>query len=147
MKKHVVALTADERRALESLLRAGTAPALKLTRARVLLKADAGDHGPAWPDERIAEALEVGVATVARIRRRFAARGLAALERKPQDRPSRRRTLDGAAEARLIALACSGPPGGRVCWTMQLLADRLVELRVVDAVSDETVRRALKKTR
>ena len=82
------------------------------------------------------------------MRQRFVERGLeAALRRKPQDRPSRERKLDGAAEARLIALACSAPPGERVAWTLQLLADRLVELRVVDSVCDETVRRVLKKTR
>jgi len=88
------------------------------------------------------------VRTVERVRQRFAEHGLeAALRRKPQDRPSRPRTLDGAAEARLIALACSAPPEGRKEWTMQLLAGRLVELRVVDAVSGETVRRCLKKSR
>jgi hypothetical protein len=81
------------------------------------------------------------------VRERFVERGLqAALERKPQDKPSRERTLDGGAEARLIALACSAPPAGRVCWTLKLLADKLVELEVVPAISDETVRRTLKKT-
>ena len=86
--------------------------------------------------------------TVERVRQRFVERGLeAALGRKPQDRPSRERKLDGRAEARLIALACSRPPDGRAAWTLQLLADKLVELRVVDSVCDETVRRVLKKTR
>ena len=88
------------------------------------------------------------MATVERVRQRFVEQGLeAALGRKKQDRPSRPRKLDGRAEARLIALACSAPPDGRKAWTMKLLADRLVELEVVDSVSDETVRRALKKTR
>src|SRR5262249_59582027 len=97
---------------------------------------------------KIADALEVSVATVERVRQRFVEQGFeAALGRKPQGRPSRERKLDGAAEARLVALACSRPPEGRACWTMQLLADKLVELEVVDAVSDETVRRTLKKTR
>ncbi len=94
------------------------------------------------------EAVEVSTDTVARVRQRFVEDGLdAALARKPQARPSRERKLDGRAEARLIALACSAPPDGRKRWTMQLLADKLVELAVVDAVSDETVRRVLQKTR
>ena len=112
-----------------------------------LLKVDAAEDGPAWTDERIAEALEVSVATVERVRQRFAERGPEeALGRKPQGRPRRARKPDGRAEARLIALACSAPPDGRAAWTLQLLADKLVELRIVDAVSDETVRRCLKKT-
>jgi transposase len=148
MKKYLVTLTADERQSLHELTAAGKASAKKLAHARTLLKADQAEGGPAWPDERIAEALDVGLSTVARVRQRFVEQGVdAALGRKPQDRPSRPRTLDGRAEARLIALACSAPPAGRQEWTMRLLADQLVELQVVDAVSDETVRRALKKTR
>jgi transposase len=148
LKKYKVTLTAEERQLVSDLIAAGKAAAQKLAHARVLLKADAANGGPAWPDARLAEAVEVSVATVARLRPRFVERGLeAALGRKKQDRPSRPRKLDGAAEARLIALACSAPPEGRTEWTMQLLADQLVELEVVDAVCDETVRRALKKTR
>jgi hypothetical protein len=117
-----------------------------LFKARILLKADAGPEGPAWIDARIAEALEVDVSTVERVRQRFVEQGLeAALGRKEPDRPSRPRTLDGAAEARLIALACSEPPAGRVRWTLRSLADKLVELEVVETVSTETVRRAPKK--
>jgi transposase len=119
---------------------------LKQAHARILLKADAAEGGPAWSDSRIAEAVEVGTATVERVRKRFVEQGLeAALVRKPQERPSRLKTLDGRAEAKLIALACSPPPEGRKTWTMQLLADKLVELEVVEAASDETVRRCLKK--
>jgi transposase len=130
-----------------SLIATGKAAALKRAHARILLKADAGAGGPAWVDTRIAEALEVSVPTVERVRQRFVEQGLeAALGRKRQERPSRERKLDGRAEARLIALACSAPPEGRAEWTMQLLADRLVELRVVESICDETVRRALKKT-
>jgi transposase len=148
MKKYKVTLTAEERQQLLGLIAAGKAAAHKLTHARILLKADAADGGPAWPDGRIAEAIEVSVATVERLRQRFVEHGLqAALGRKKQDRPSRQRKLDGRAEARLIALACSQPPAGRKEWTMKLLADKLVELEIVDAVSDETVRRLLKKTR
>jgi transposase len=147
-KKYLVTLTPDERDQLTRLLSAGKAAALVLTRARILLKADQAPDGPAWDDGRIAEALDVGRRTVERVRQRFVERGPdAALQRRPQDRPSRPRTLDGAAEARLMALACSAPPPGRACWTLQLLADRLVELQVVEAVSDEAVRRVLKKTR
>jgi transposase len=146
MKKYIVTLTADERRALSDLISAGKASALKLAHARILLKADAADGGPAWHDDRIAEALEVGVATVERVRQRFVEQGLeAALVRKKQVRPSRQRSLDGRAEAKLIALACSRPPDGRKAWTMRLLADKLVELEVVPSISDETVRRSLKK--
>jgi transposase len=148
MKKYKVTLTAEERQQLSDLIAAGKAAARKLAHARILLKADAAPGGPAWADARIAEALEVGTATIERVRQRFVEQGLeAALGRKKQDRPSRPRKLDGRAEARLIALACSAPPDGRKEWTMQLLADKLVELAVVDAVCDEAVRRALKKTR
>jgi transposase len=148
MQKYKVTLTAEERQQLSALIATGKAAARKLAHARVLLHADAAPGGPAWTDARIAEAVAVGPATVERIRERFVEQGLdAALGRKPQDRPSRLRKLDGRAEARLIARACSAPPVGRTEWTMQLLADQLVELAVVDTVSDETVRRVLKKTR
>jgi transposase len=148
MKKYRVTLTADERDQLTALLAAGRASATKQAHARILLKADEAEGGPAWSDVRIAEAVEVSVATAERVRERFVEQGLAAaLVRKPQARPSRRAKIDGAAEARLITLACSKPPTGRAAWTMQLLADRLVELKVIEAISDETVRKALKKTR
>jgi transposase len=144
-----VTLSEAEREELEALIRSGTASARKLTRARILLKADQADDGrPAWTDREIAAALDVHEDTVANVRRRLVERGLAgALSHKPQDRPSKPRTFDGRAEARLTALACSAPPAGRKCWTLQLLADRLVELRVVPAVSADTIGRALKKMR
>ena len=146
MKKYIVTLTAEERQDLLDLIAAGKASAGKPAHARILLKADAADGGPAWPDHRIAEAVEVGVATVERVRQRFVEQGLdAALDRKPRERPAREIKLDGRAEARLIALACSPPPEGRAVWTMQLLADKLVELEVVESISDETVRLAPKK--
>jgi hypothetical protein len=139
-------LTADERAELEALIRKGTGAAQKLARARILLKADQGDDGPAWADERVADALDVAARTVGNVRQRFVEAGLAgALSRKPQCRPSKVRLLDGRAEARLLALACSEPPTGRAHWTLQLLADRLVELRVVETISADTVGRALKK--
>lgn len=146
-KKYLVTLTPDERDHLGDLLGKGKASALVLTRARILLKADQADGGPALDDAAIADDLEVGLRTIGRVRQRFVERGFEdCLRRKPQDRPSRVRKLDGTAEAQLIALACSDPPDDRAAWTMQLLADKLVELAVVDAVSDETVRRAMKKT-
>jgi transposase len=143
-KKYRVRLTDEERKHLEKLVRKGKAHARKLLYARILLKAD--EDGPAWTDERIAEAFEVSVATVARERRRYCEEGLevALLPKKP-GRP-RRRVLDGRAEAHLIALACSNPPEGREHWPLRLLADRMVELGYVESLSYETVRRTLKKT-
>jgi hypothetical protein len=147
VKRYRVTLEAEERQRLHDLIAAGQAAARKLAHARILLKADAAEGGPAWPDHRIADALEVSTATVERVRQRFVELGLdAALDRKQRERPPRQIKLDGRAEARLIALACSPPPLGRAVWTMQLLADKLVELEVVDSISDETVRLALKKT-
>jgi transposase len=146
-KRYLVTLTAEERRWLTGLVSAGKRSALTITRARILLKADQADGGPAWGDARIAEALDCGRRTVERVRQRFVERGLEpALGRKPQNLPSRARKFDGAAEARLIALACSPPPRGRARWTLKLLADKLVELEVFESVSDEAVRRVLKKT-
>ena len=146
-KKYLITLTTDEREWLTGLVSAGKRSALTITRARILLKADQTPGGPAWDDASIAQALDCGLRTVERVRQRFVERGLEpALGRKPQDRPSRERKFDGAAEAWLIALACSAPPQGRARWTLKLLADKLVELEVFEAVSDETVRRVLKKT-
>src|SRR4051794_41681966 len=118
MKRYKVTLEAVERQHLRARTAAGQAAARKLAHARILLKADAADGGPAWPDHRIAEALEVSTSTIERVRQRFVEQGLdAALVRKAQERPSRLPTLDGRAEARLIALACSAPPDGRAAWT------------------------------
>jgi transposase len=147
MKKYRVTLTADEREQLAGLIGAGKGAAKKLTHARILLKADQAEGGPGWIDEQIAGALDVSVATIERVRRRFVEQGLeSALGRKKQDKPSRERKLDGAGEARLIALACSTAPRGRVAWTLQMLADKLVELKVVDSICPETVRQTLQKT-
>jgi len=146
MKKYLVTLPTDERDQLTAMIAAGKAAAQKLAHARILLKADQADGGPAWTDERIAEAVEVSTATVERVRQRFVEQGVeAALTRKKQDKPSRERVLDGAAEAKLIALACSPPPDERARWTLRMLTDKLVQLEVVEAVCAETVRRTLKK--
>ena len=148
MKKYRVTLTADEREELTALIASGKAAAKKLTHARILLKADQAEGSPGWIDQLIAEALEVSVVTVERVRQRFVEQGLEpALVRKKQDKPSRQRKLDGAGEARLIALACSKVPTGRVSWTLEMLADKLVELKVVDSICPETVRQTLQKTR
>jgi transposase len=146
-KTYAVALTAIEREQLQDLIAAGTASARKLAHARILLKADQGPGGPAWVDERIADALEVSQPTVSRIRKQYVEEGLqAALDRRAPSRVYVRK-LDGAHEARLIAVACGAPPAGQAHWTLRLLADRLVELEVVEAISYQTVRRVLKKTR
>ena len=146
-KKYIIRLSADERQMLGKLARSGKAAARKITRARVLLKADAGDGGPGWTDQRIAEAFDVGVRMIENVRRRCVEEGPeeAAFGRAWPDRPAQRK-LDGAGEARLVAIACSAPPTGRSRWTLQLLADELVVLQVADSISDETVRRTLKKT-
>jgi transposase len=134
-----VELTAEERRELEGLTRRGVVSARRLRRARILLLAADG-----LPDRAVAAAVGCCVATVATVRRRFADERLGALEERP--RPGAAPKLDGRATATLVGLACTAPPAGRATWTMQLLADKLVELGAVGAVSDETVRRTLKKT-
>ena len=131
---------------LHTMIGRGIAPASALTHARILLKANQGEAGPGWTDAAIAVAVEVNPATVARVRMRYVAAGLdAAVYRKPPAREYRRR-LDGEQEAHLVALACSAPPEGRKRWTLRLLAERLVELELVESVSYETVRQALKQT-
>jgi transposase len=143
--KYVVRLTADHRRQLAQMVSSGKHPARVLTRARVLLKADAGTGGPGWEDAAIAEALDCGERTVARVRQKYAGGGLdaALYAKKPTGRQYRK--LDGKQEAKLVALACSPAPDGRGRWTMKLLADRLVELQVVEGIDPATVWRTLKK--
>jgi transposase len=145
-EKYRVTLNPEERQQLIQLTTTGKAAVAKLRHARLLLKADESALGPGCTDEVIAIACEVSLRTIARVRKAFVTDGLtAALQRQ---RPTGRqyRKLDGAQEAQLIAVACSAPPEGQVRWTLKLLADRLVELEVVEAVSAETVRRTLKKT-
>lgn len=145
MKRYIIRLTQTEREWLEGLVKKGRAAAYRIKHANILLKADA--DGPAWIDERIAEGFGCHVHTVENVRRRCVLQGVeAALERRKQARPRRERRLDGDGEARLIALACSEPPEGRDSWTLQLLADQLVRLEVVDSICPQTVRRTLKKT-
>lgn len=145
-KSFVVTLSLAQRTELDALVRNGVATAHAHIHARILLKADAGPDGPAWTDRMISIALDVGVSTVARVRQTFVEAGItAALERKSPQRVYER-ALDGAAEAHLIALTCATPPDGAGRWSLRLLADRMVELAYVEAVSHETVRRTLKKT-
>lgn len=146
-KKYVVRLSGEERATLERLARNSRAAARKVLNARILLAADQGADGPGWPDERIAEGLVVSLRAIGNLRRRLVEEGLdAALNRKKREQPPCLPKLDGKAEARLIALRCGEPPEGRMRWTLQRLADKLVELNIVESVSYETVRRALKKT-
>ena len=145
--KYAVYLPEAERARLRTLIGGGEAPARRLAHARILLKADQGEGGPGWSDAAIAGALDVHPDTVARARRAYVSAGLeAALARKAPDRVYGRR-LDGAAEAHLVAVACSPPPAGRERWTLRLLAEELVRLEVMGAVSHETVRRTLQQTR
>ncbi len=141
--KHVIQLTPEDRRRLSRRVRAGNHPTRVVTHARILLKADAG--GPGWGDAAIAAALDGGARTVARVRKAFAEGGLDAAVHRKKPTGRRYRKLDGEPEARLVARGCSPAPEGRGRWALKLRADRLVELEVVGTVSDETVRRALKK--
>lgn len=146
MEKYVVELTSEERKELSELVSKGKAAARKITHARVLLQADESQKGSAWTDSQISEALGIHTNTIHGIRFRFVEHGLqAALNRKKQERPSRKRIVDGEVEARLIALRCSKPPEGRNEWNLRLLADKLVELEIVPNISYETVRQTLKK--
>ena len=145
MPRYIVRLTETERQTLEKLLSKGRHAAATAARARILLKADEGEGGPGWKDGEIAKALDTSLSTVHRVRQEFVESGLeAALYRKPA--AHRPRKLDGAQEARLIALACGPAPEGRARWTLKLLAQRMVELEVVPSLSAECVRSTLKKT-
>jgi Homeodomain-like domain len=145
-KKYIVRLTPEDRQTLELLVRRGRVAAYKAKRAWILLQADASGDGPAWSDEQIAQAYDVGLRTLHRVRQTWVEEGLAAvLRRAPQTR-HRARKLDGEQEAHLIALACSQPPAGRRRWTVRLLTERFVALGHCAAVCPETIRQTLKKT-
>lgn len=146
-KKYIVRLEPPEREGLKKLVSKGKAAARKLTHARILLESDISEGGPGWTDEQISTALGVTTRTVEHVRQRLVEKGLdAALERKKRETPLRERILDGEKEAKLVAICCSQPPKGRTSWTLQLLADRMVELEIVESISPNTVLRALKKT-
>jgi hypothetical protein len=146
-KSYKVNLCSEERADLQRLVSTGKAAAYTRTRAQILLKADQGPDGPAWTDQQICDAFDVGRVTVERTRKALVLEGFpAALQRQKREHPPVPRKLDGSGEAQLIALACSDPPGGHSQWTLQLYADELVALDGVDSISRETIRRALKKT-
>jgi len=141
-KKYIVELTEVEVKELESIIKTGKHSAMKITRARILLEANEGKS-----DLKIAETVRVNISTVERMREKYVF--ATSLEEALKDRPHppRGHKLDGKGEAFLIATACSDAPEGRATWTMQLLADRLVDMQLVDSISDETVRKTLKKTK
>jgi hypothetical protein len=148
VKKYVVRLSEEERARLDEFIRKGKRAGQLLTKARILLKADVSEAGDGWSDSRIAEALDTSVATVERTRRRqLVEEGFeAVLTRKYNPNSAPRRIFDGAAEAKLIALACGPAPAGRARWTLSLLEEKVVELQIVERASDNTIGRTLKKT-
>ena len=147
VKRYVVRLSGEERERLEALIRKGKSPARRMLKARILLKADVSEAGSGWSDNRIIEALETSPSMIYRVRKQLVEEGFeAVLSRKPRAMPAIVRIFDGEKEAKLIALACSKPPKGRVRWTMRLLENKVVELGIVERASDSTIGRALKKT-
>jgi Homeodomain-like domain len=146
-KRYIVELSAGERKQLEALIRKGKSPAKKQLKARILLRADESSLGPEWNDPKIAEALGTYPIMCARVRQQFAEGGIdAVLNRKQRATPPVPPIFDGEKEAKLIALACSKPPKGHAKWTLRLLEKKVVELKIVDRASDNTIGRVLKKT-
>jgi hypothetical protein len=147
VKKYVVRLSAEEREQLQALIRKGKGPARRLLKARILLKADVSEGGPGWSDSKIIAALDTSASMLYRVRKQLVEEGFeAVLHRKQRATPAVPRIFDGEKEAKLIALACSKPPKGRARWTLRLLENKVVELGIVDHVSDSTIHRTLKKT-
>jgi transposase len=147
MPRYIVRLTETERQQLEEMLSKGRHAAATAARARILLKADEGEGGPGWKDGEIVKALDASLSTVHRVRQEFVESGLETALHRRKPSAHRPRKLDGAQEARLVALACGPAPEGRARWTLKLLAQQMVELEVVDSLSAECVRTTLKKTR
>jgi transposase len=145
-KKYLVTLTDDERTHLDDLIKKGKVAARVQTHARILLKAERAPAGPEWTDEQISESFDVSCSTVERVRRTLVEEGFEAALYRRKPRTTKPRKLDGEQEARLVALACSTPPDERARWTIRLLADKLIELEIVDTIAPETVRQTLKKT-
>ena len=147
VKKYVVKLSVEEREYLDQLIRKGKGPAQRLMKARILLKADVGEGGEGWSDSRIIEAVATSASMIYRVRKQLVEEGFeAVLSRKQRATPAVPQIFDGEKEAKLIALACSEPPKGRVRWTLRLLEEKVVELNIVDKASDNTIGRVLKKT-
>ena len=147
MKKYIVRLEAEERVRLEQLIRVGNAAAYRIRHANILLAVDESKAGAKMKDAEAARAFNVGVRSIESLRKRLVEEGLdAALDRKKQVRPSIEKIFDGEKEAKLIAIACGPKPAGRTRWTLELLADRVVTLKIVGHCSPQTVMRVLKKT-
>lgn len=147
MKRYIVNLSKDERKKLERLVSTGAGPARQRRRAQILLLTDAAGNGSGMTDEQVASLLAVNVRSVERVRKQLVESGLdSVLERKPYDKSRRFRMVDGDLEAHVVALCCSEAPEARNRWTIRLLAEKLVELEIVDEISRETVRTILKKT-
>lgn len=147
MSQYSITLSEDQRGHLEQFIKAGQASARAIAHAHVMLKADDSSHGPKWSDRRIEEAYAVSYRTILRIRQRFVEEGMeAALHRRAQPARPAKRKLDGEQEAQVIAVLCHEKPEGREEWTLRMLAQRVVELGIVESVSHESLRQTLKKT-
>ena len=145
-KKYIVDLSPSERNYLEEITNKGKTAAYKMNHARILLKADINQEEGGWTDSKISEALNIGHATIERVRKRFVEEGIESALNRREQKNRRSRIIDGEKEAYLIAIACSETPVGKSHWTLQMLADKMVELQVVEKVSTETIRQTLKKT-
>jgi transposase len=145
-KKYIVSLTVSERYFLEQLTKKGKIAAYKMNHARILLKADINEQKGGWTDRQIGESLDIGHATIERVRQRFVEQGLESALNRQEQKNRRPKIIDGEKEAYLIALACSETPAGKNNWTLKMLADKMVELKLVEQVSTETIRQTLKKT-
>ena len=145
-KKYIVSLTSSERDFLEQLTKKGKIAAYKMNHARILLKADINQEEGGWIDRKISESLDIGHATIERVRQRFVEEGIEAALNRREQKKRRPKIIDGEKEAYLIAIACSETPKGKSNWTLQMLADKMVELNCVEQVSTETIRQSLKKT-
>ncbi len=145
-KKYIVSLTPSERHFLEQLTKKGKIAAYKMNHARILLKADINQKEGGWTDRQIGESLDIGHATIERVRQRFVEEGIESALSRREQKKRRSKIIDGEKEADLIAIACSETPAGKNNWTLQMLADRMVELNYVEQVSTETIRQTLKKT-
>lgn len=146
-KKYIVSLTPDERQMIEQLTKKGKAAAYKVNHARILLKADTNTEDGGWTDLAISIALDISIPTIERVRRLFVEQGIEAALSRQSPKNTKSHRLDGEQEAYLIAIACSQAPEGQARWTLRLLAQRLVELEIVESISHETVRQTLKKTK
>ena len=145
-KKYIVDLSSEERNHLEEITNKGKTAAYKMNHARILLKADINQEGGAWTDSKISEALNISDASIERVRKRLVEEGIESALNRREQKKRRQRIIDGEKEAYLIAIACSETPRGKSHWTLQMLADKMVELKVVEQVSIETIRQSLKKT-